>query len=616
MSKNVKKFNFTYDLIPKLFSLPKQLYLIPTRTATSIPEDVLEQTEEQKEYIDATIEQIDKDADRTCYIDFTGLKASQLKAEWLTRNLSEIRISQGVFPTFTQGDNTGACVSEVLHATQVMLPLSKRNTESFTQLMASTKRICFAYRTDSGEPAGFSLIASASGDSDGKHKGWILSTIQNTTAPFKKRKITVLSSSNYVTTKAQEMIAMNSPKSIEAELKAALHNDKIVQLIKRIFNQDGSLNEMEIKRLKSRIKPSINIDDRDRKEAQFNCLLEWSQQSGSTNSHDDSAPPEDVDFFQDGVYQLHLKKKLGTLAATLRQNPNVTKTVSELTLILNNISERIAHFEMLAEKSYRTIELANTYKALAKRIKLEARSLKFDGTRHDENKIIRLSQLDMDQLDKKVKKFYATDPTIQEYYEHKKQSNQKIQEQLAQIPNPANNGFLSRNSFSIGFGSLSGLCTAAALGFIFFEFFPPLTLALILVGTALVIGGILSAVDIYMNEKEHAEQTIHYHDTVSKIRLNHCHELQTAEQSLQKGIDLEAFLESDKPEFLSTLKISKRKPLTSEKVAHALWLNDKDAKTTTTAKNKFALWAAIHEEIGFGIKEVEDVIHKYYEMRS
>lgn len=616
MPKNIKKFNLTYDLIPKVFFLPKQLYLNYEKIATSTLEDVLEQTTEQKEYIASTIKQLDMDADRTCYVDFTGLKASQLKAEWLTRNLAdEIRITPGVFPTFTQGDNTGACVSEILHTTQVISPLAVKKSDTLAQLMASTKRVCFAYRTDNGESAGFSLIASPSGDADGNHKGWIISTIQNTTGHYKKRKITVLASSNYVSTKAHVMTAMDNPTTIEAELKTAIHNDKIVKLIKRIFNQDGSLNEMEIKRLKSRIKSSINIDDRNRKEAQFNCLHEWLQQRSNMDLPVDIAT-EDVDFFQDGIYEFHLKKKLGTLAAVLHQNSNVTKTISELTLILNKISARVASFEMLAEESYRNIELANTYKALAKRIKLETANLTFDGTRTDENKITWLSGLDIAQLDKKIKKFYATDPTIQKYYEHKKQSNQKIQEKLTQIPNPENNSFLSRNSFSLGFGTFSGLFTAAALGFIFFELFHPVTLTLILVGAAVVIGGVLSAVDIYINEKEHAEKITQYHDNVSKIKLGHHQQLQIAEQNLQKRINLDELLEPEKPEFLSAIKFSQRKPLTPEKVAYALWLNDKDAKATSIAKNKFALWAATHEELGFGIVEVDNVIQRQYEMQS
>lgn len=84
----------------------------------------------------------------------------------------------------------------------------------------------------------------------------------------------------------------------------------------------------------------------------------------------------------------------------MHQNSNVTKTISELTLVLNNISARVAHFEMLAEESYRNIELADTYKALAKRIKLETASVTFDGTQADENKIAWLSQMDITQLDK------------------------------------------------------------------------------------------------------------------------------------------------------------------------------------------------------------------------
>ncbi|RUR19620.1 hypothetical protein ELY21_03215 [Legionella sp. km535] len=63
------------------------------------------------------------------------------------------------------------------------------------------------------------------------------------------------------------------------------------------------------------------------------------------------------------------------------------------------------------------------------------------------------------------------------------------------------------------------------------------------------------------------------------------------------------------PFFLHYLKV-KPKQLTPEKVANALWLSDKDAKTTQVSKSEFRLWAS-KQELHFNPDDVEHCLSSY-----
>lgn len=63
------------------------------------------------------------------------------------------------------------------------------------------------------------------------------------------------------------------------------------------------------------------------------------------------------------------------------------------------------------------------------------------------------------------------------------------------------------------------------------------------------------------------------------------------------------------PFFLHYLKV-KPKQLTPEKVANALWLSDKDAKTTKISKSEFRLWAS-KQELHFNPDDVEQCLSSY-----
>ena len=397
MPKNIKKFKLTYQQVPEVFALPKKMYL--QDEAETIPEETLEQTEAQKTLIAETVTTLNKDSDRTCYVDFAGRKVSQLKADWLVCNAAgKLELAKEVYPDYTQGNNTGASVGENLYSFQFYIPMSISNPTSCGQI--KRQAICFAYRNAAGEPAGFSLMASGNAS---EYQDWIISTIQNTTAHPKKRVVTVLSTPGIVTSKAKASVLMDNPTTIQMELKEAIKNDTVSRLIEGIFNPDGSLNSDYINSLDSRITPDLNIDDRDRKESRLSTLFELSNTVNQSELNDYIASVKeqisiDINFFENIVFENHLNTTLNRLAVALSQRPGTTKTVEEITTTLEKISECSAHFEQLAECSHRNPEQVNTYKALAEKIRSNAALLRFNGTKVDDKKIAQITQLDVSQV--------------------------------------------------------------------------------------------------------------------------------------------------------------------------------------------------------------------------
>ncbi|AMP90110.2 hypothetical protein [Legionella pneumophila] len=616
----IKKFNLTYQQVPKVFSLPESVFL--SKDVELIPEEVLKQTKIQKNAVTKTIGQIDKDLDRTCYVDFDGLTVAQLKLDWLTINpQGELVLSEGVYPSFSQGDNTGAVIGEILQTKHFSLPLSEDDPEAFMEVTRDTSRICFSYKNSAGQPSGFSLVAAPNGDSEGKHKGWIISVIQNTVGNYKNRKVAVLASPNYVRSEAQTIVDMDNPDAIEKELKTIINNDKVASLIKGIFKEDGTLNADYIRQLASRIKANRNIDDRDRKSAQFNILIELAEQLDDEKLRHyinsikiDMAA--DIEFFKDDIYEQHLSELSNKIALSFSKMPSVNKKTTEISRILNNISSRYAQIKMIEDAERKNPELAHIFKALAQKIQSDLHGIKFDGTRQDNRNILLLSQFEVASVEQRIRKYYQTNPLIKQYIIDRDKANHDLVIELCKLSPPGNEGFFTRNRDSFGFGIFMGLIVGVSAALFLTGVLAPIGVALIAVGVALVTTGLVGGFDIYINEKERAKEISRYSHEVKCLRTAHKEHLVRLENSIHEQINLSDFLNPDKPEFLSGVKVNKKKPLTPEKVAHALWLQDKSARDTSVAKNRFSIWAAKQENLDFGIEEVESVIKQRYVMKS
>ncbi|HAU1526514.1 TPA: Dot/Icm T4SS effector RavS [Legionella pneumophila] len=616
----IKKFNLTYQQVPKIFSLPESVFL--SKDVELIPEEVLKQTKTQKNIVAKTIEQIDKDLERTCYVDFDGLTVAQLKSDWLTVNpQGDLALSEGVYPSFSQGDNTGAVIGEILQTKHFSLPLSEEDPKAFMEVTRNTTRICFSYKNSAGQPSGFSLVAAPNGDSEGNHKGWIISVIQNTVGNYKGRKVSVLASPNYVRSEAQSTVDMDTPDAIERELKRVINNDKVASLIKGIFKEDGTLNADYIRQLASRIKGNRNIDDRDRKSAQFNILIELAEQldDEKLRHYINSIKADmaaDIEFFKDGIYEQHLSELSNKISLSLSKMPSVNKKTTEIGRILNNISERYAQIKMIEDAQRKNPELSHIFKAMAQKIKSDFHDIKFDGTHHDNRNILLLSQFEVASVEQKIRNYYQTNPLVKQYFVDKDKANHHLQVELSRLSPPKNEGFFSRNKDSFGFSIFMGLIVGVSAALFLTGVLAPIGVALIAVGAALITTGLVGSIDIHVNEKEYANETSHYSHEVKCLRSAHREHLVRLEKNLHEQINLSDFLTPDKPEFLSGIKVNKKKPLTPERVAHALWLQDKSARDTSVAKNRFSIWAAKQENLDFGIEEVESVIKQRYVMKS
>lgn len=615
----IKFFQLNYNQIPKLFNLPKETYL--SNTARLIPEEVLEQTIEQSLELDEVMMQLDKDLDRTAYVDFNGRKASELKSDWLTHSLYTTALSKGVFPSYTQGNATAGCIGEIIFTWHFALPLSKTDHQSFSQLVPQIKKICFAYKNAKGEPCGFSLITAPTGINapngaePKKHQGWIISVIQNTTGKPKNRRITVLGTQNYIDTKPHSAMDEKNLDELKAKLKTAINNDKIFDLISGIFNENSSLNETYIEELTLRIKSSKNIDNRDKKREQLNCLFELSElytlQLTPFISQIKKQISEDIHFFKDANYKIHLEEVLNKIALELNKKEDNPKSVQEIEAILKNISQRLADLEELAEKAYRQIEWVHTYKALIQKIKNEAATINFDGTLQDEKKIQFLTQFDVSQVQTKIEDFYHKHPDVQEYNRKKKEFCQENNQKLVQQVNPKNTFFPS-NNFILKVGLLFGLVAGitVGIGVTLTGLFAPLTVGLIAAAATLLASEVLSiGLRSFFNEEKHRKKIKTYEDKLSEIRTEQEQTLRTNEEEFQQKIDLDSFLQPELPEFLSHIvQNTPLTPLTPHAVAHALKTSCSDQEAISLAKSCFSLWAMKQENLGFGVPEVESVL--------
>ncbi|MDI1353060.1 MAG: hypothetical protein PSV35_09915, partial [bacterium] len=414
---------------------------------------------------------------------------------------------------------------------------------------------------------------------------------------------------------------MNNSFTIENELKAAINNDQITQLIKGIFKADGSLNNDNIADLALRINANHNIDNRDNKNARINILFKLAKQINNPElnsyvAHLNELRSKDINFFREGLFATHLNDLTNKIAAIIKKS-NTTQSSHDITTILNDISERYAQLITLAMDVNKNVEQANTYIAIAEHFKTECLALSFDGTSADDLKLQKLSQLDIAHLQQKMLRYYASNDIVQSYYDNKKQINHHMHEKLQGINKPSVESFLQRNSMELIYGTLVGLLYFAGIALLLISggLLAPLSIALIAVSVAVTASMVATGPDIYKNEQKYAKSHIDYANEINSIKEDHQNQVIKAEHSLQKGINVSVFIEPKKPDFVAKIDTNKKKPLTAERVAHALWLQDKDTKTTTSAKNRFSMWASHQTNLGFGVEEVEQVLKEKYEMK-
>ena len=359
MPSEIKKFNLTYAQVPDVFGLDENFFL--TKIADTIPDQIWKQTSAQKKQVKQTVDQLEKDVTRASYVDIEGSRVSQLKTQRLiTKPNGALTLAPGVYPDFSQGGDTGRCVGEMLYL-KPLIEFQGENPTTDEQNLIRAERILvgFNYINKQGQLAGLSLQVIL----DGEYKGWILSTIQNTTARPEDRTVTVLSTPKYITSEAQSTVSMDNLNVFEQELKAAICHDKIADLVKGIFNADGSLNATYLAELTSRLPENANLDDRDRKSAQLHALfsLAETRHDATLDAYTASMKQtiaDDINFFKAGVFVHHLNKLIHKLTLSKTQRVPLEKA-----------SKLYADLEILAEENLFDTAKSYTYKKIAEHIK-------------------------------------------------------------------------------------------------------------------------------------------------------------------------------------------------------------------------------------------------------
>ena len=528
MPSKIKKFNLTYAQVPGMFGLDKVIFY--DDLADTVPNEVWRQNAKQKEQVAKTVDQLKHDTHRTRYLDVEDRRVPQLKKNRLiTRANGDLALAPGVYPDFSQGSDTGRLISKTLFDIQLL----QCDPDNLDALMQGATWLDFSYVNALGEPAGFSLTAQ----SDCEPKGWIIASIQNTTAHPDDRKVTVLATPNYVTSKAQSTVSMDNLNTIEKELKAAICHDKIAHLIKGIFNADGSLNATNLAELQTRLIPNQNLDDRDRKEAQLQALFDLAdaRDDKALNTYITSmkqAIADDINFFKTDVFEPRLHELLHKF-----------RVPEDKRIRLKQVSKLYADVEMLAEEHVYDTKKSPIYKKIAEHIKQEIQLLKFDDTPKDNERLATLSQLKASGIEKIIDTFYNKSPLIKKYKENKKNLEHEKKDALAKLDNPTQKSFFDRNFKVIGYSVLTGSIIALTLGLaLIASVLPPLAIALIAIGTALAVSGGLGAGSVYANEQKHSQKTKEFGEAFDEITASYDKKFTDAEHKLQKTINIPFFL--------------------------------------------------------------------------
>jgi hypothetical protein len=556
MPSDIKKFNLTYAHMANVFGLAQEIFF--NELADTIPAEAWKQTDPQKDQIQKTVDQFEKDVTRASYVDIEQRLVSHIKNKRLvTEPNGELALAPGVYPDFSQGSDTGRTCTESIYTFQYRLPLHEKDIS--IQLPPS---IGFVYINNDGQPAGFSLLAEPTGE----HQGWILATIQNATARPEERAVTVLATPNYVTSKAQSIVSMDNLDTIEKELKAAICHDKIAGLIKDVFNEDGSLNAASLAELKNRLPSNANLDDRDRKEAQLQALfsLANTRHDKALHAHITSmeqAITDDINFFKTSVFEPRLHELLHKFTSS-----------EDKRILLKQAAQLYADIEMLAEEHLLDTEKSYFYKKLAEHIKAEIQLLTFDNTPEDNARLTQLNQLKSSNIEKEVEAFYKKSGLLKIHKKSIKHLNDKKKNALDKLDNPTQTGFFGRNIKAIGYSTLIGSLIGLTLGLaLIASVLPPLAIALFAVGTAMIVSVGLSTAAIYTNEQTHKEKTKEFGEAFNAIAVSYDTKFMTAEQRFQNAMDGSIFLTSSEPELKQKSEPSPPQPLAENRFI--LWNN-------------------------------------------
>jgi len=473
-TSGIKKFNLTYADVPDIFGIDQTIFF--DKNTEAIPD----------------IGTMLSDINRVSYLDIEDHKVSDLKKRRLvTAQNGELALAADVSPVYTQGSDSGRLITELVYQIQYYDPRQTQGLEA-----PLLKAMGFIYINKQNQIAGFSLLANPTGE----HSGWIIASIQNTTARPEERTVTVLATPNYITAEAQTTASMDNLDTIGQELKAVICNDRIADLIKDVFNTDGSLNATYLAELDKRLLPDQNLDDRDRKQAQLDILF-----SLADKLHNPALSvvwlnrvnADGINVFKTDTFESHVHALLALLDLSDDEREK-----------LKQASELYADIYMLAEE--------HIYKPKDARIFMKIAEEMNDEILNHHN----------------LTTFCNTHAWAQTYQQTKQQLDTKKKAALAARHTSLEQSFFARNFEALGYSALSGIAVGLILGLALITSpLPPLSIALLIIGTVHICFAGISAPAVYFNEKQHIEDleqfkqesftiTNEYTDKLGLVRLD------------------------------------------------------------------------------------------------
>lgn len=251
---------------------------------------------------------IENDLPRSRLVDFSGKTFADFKNECLQESVYKNHYRQGCFD--------GGLVEDIF---LLYLNKTEMQRENFNPERLKRTTLRFAYRDKNNQICTLGLVIPENSPGE-----WSLMVIQNATAPLDKRQATLLYNNSWIEDN-NSVIAVESHNSLNQELRQALNNDDVYNLVTGIIDQNNEVSSEKLRELKGRISENQNIDNRDFKNTILRQYREFSDQNLPNNSSVKSTfetlektIQEDIDFYRDDKFS----KALETIHRTIHEEIN------------------------------------------------------------------------------------------------------------------------------------------------------------------------------------------------------------------------------------------------------------------------------------------------------
>lgn len=205
-----------------------------------ITKGILDSVFSADDFIEKAKENIKKDIQRSCFVDFANKTFKTFEKEW----------TEPVITDFSQGNITASIFNTYWIN-------SVQSLADWSDLFTTKNDLSFAYYDDNNQVCGFTICYSEADPSL-----WTVAIIKNTTAPkVADREVVLYSPGQFIQNEGLKI----TDTELEEDILNAIGNKQIKELLRGKLLEKANVNITELLPLNTRIRSNQNIDDRDTK---------------------------------------------------------------------------------------------------------------------------------------------------------------------------------------------------------------------------------------------------------------------------------------------------------------------------------------------------------------